>query len=337
MSTVLPPRRLSVAPMMAVTDRHYRYFLRLLSKYTWLYTEMVVDQSLIHGDKQRFLKYADIEHPIALQLGGHDPQRLAQCTRWAEEWGYDEVNLNVGCPSDRVQNGGIGACLMATPQVVADAVHAMQAVVKIPVTVKHRIGIDNQDSFEALCRFVETVAQAGCKTFIVHARKAWLSGLSPKENRHKPPIQWAIVHQLKAAFPQLEIIINGDIKSLSQGLNHLQPYEGLPAVDGVMLGRLIMDDAWALHSADSLYYGMPNPATNPKAVLALYEDYLQMAMDEGVPIGLMLQHLLALFAGQKGAKQWRRYLSANMYKKDAGLDVLRSAAELVTWECDADA
>lgn len=337
MSTVLPPRRLSVAPMMAVTDRHYRYFLRLLSKHTWLYTEMVVDQSLIHGDKQRFLKYADIEHPIALQLGGHDSQRLAQCTRWAEEWGYDEVNLNVGCPSDRVQNGGIGACLMATPQVVAEAIHAMQSAVNIPVTVKHRIGIDNQDSFEELCRFVETVAQAGCKTFIVHARKAWLNGLSPKENRHKPPIQWAVVHQLKAVFPHLEIIINGDIKSLSQGLNHLQPYEGLPAVDGVMLGRLIMDDAWALHNADSLYYGMPNPATNPKTVLALYEDYLQMAMDEGVPIGLMLQHLLALFAGQKGARQWRRYLSANMYKKEAGLEVLRAAAELVTWEDGTDA
>jgi tRNA-dihydrouridine synthase A len=315
--------------MMAVTDRHFRYFLRLLSKQTWLYTEMVVDQSLIHGDKRRFLQYADVEHPIALQLGGYDPQRLAQCTRWAEEWGYDEVNLNVGCPSDRVQNGGIGACLMATPQVVAEAVHAMQSAVSIPVTVKHRIGIDNQDSFEELCTFVEAVAAAGCKTFVVHARKAWLNGLSPKENRHKPPIQWAVVHQLKAQFPQLEILINGDIKSLDQGLNHLQLYEGMPAVDGVMLGRLIMDDPWALHSADQLYYGAENPATNPKDVLVIYEEYLQGAMHDGVPIGLMLQHLLALFAGQKGARQWRRYLSANMYKKDAGLSLLREAASFV--------
>jgi tRNA-dihydrouridine synthase A len=230
--------------MMAVTDRHFRFFLRLLSKKTWLYTEMVVDQSLIHGDKKRFLQYADVEHPVALQLGGHDPQRLAQCTNWAEEWGYDEVNLNVGCPSDRVQNGGIGACLMATPNVVAEAVHAMQSRVKIPVTVKHRIGIDNQDSFDELCRFVETVASAGCQTFIVHARKAWLNGLSPKENRHKPPIQWSVVHHLKAQFPALEILINGDIKSLEQGLTHLQPNEGLPAVDGVMLGRLIMQTGY---------------------------------------------------------------------------------------------
>ncbi len=328
----LPPRRLSVAPMMAVTDRHFRYFLRLLSKQTWLYTEMVVDQSLIHGDKQRFLRYADCEHPIALQLGGHDSVRLAQCTRWAEEWGYDEVNLNVGCPSDRVQNGGIGACLMATPQVVAEAVHAMQSAVKIPVTVKHRIGIDNQDSFDELCTFVETVAAAGCQTFIVHARKAWLNGLSPKENRHKPPINWAVVHQLKAEFPQLEMLINGDIKSLEQGLNHLQPYQDLPAVDGVMLGRLIMDDPWALHNADSLYYGTQDPATDAKAVLEVYEGYLANAMQEGVPMGLMLQHLLALFAGQKGARQWRRYLSANMYKKGAGLEVMREAARLVVLE-----
>jgi tRNA-dihydrouridine synthase A len=334
MPSILPSRRLSVAPMMAVTDRHFRYFLRLLSKQTWLYTEMVVDQSLIHGDKKRFLQYADVEHPIALQLGGYDAQRLAQCTRWAEEWGYDEVNLNVGCPSDRVQSGRIGACLMATPNVVAEAVHAMQSVVKIPVTVKHRIGIDHQDSFEALCTFVETVAAAGCKTFIVHARKAWLNGLSPKENRHKPPIQWTVVHQLKAQFPQLEILINGDIKSLAQGLNHLQPYEDLPAVDGVMLGRLIMDDPWALHNADSLYYGMEDPAINPKDVLDVYEEYLQEAMHDGVPMGLMLQHLLALFAGQKGARQWRRYLSANMYKKEAGLEVLREAASLVTWEAN---
>ncbi len=332
--SALPSRRLSVAPMMAVTDRHFRFFLRLLSKKTWLYTEMVVDQSLIHGDKNRFLQYADVEHPIALQLGGHDPQRLAQCTSWAEEWGYDEVNLNVGCPSDRVQNGGIGACLMATPNVVAEAVHAMQSRVKIPVTVKHRIGIDNQDSFDELCRFVETVASAGCQTFIVHARKAWLNGLSPKENRHKPPIQWSVVHHLKAQFPALEILINGDIKSLEQGLTHLQPNEGLPAVDGVMLGRLIMDDPWVLHNADRLYYGTANPATNPKDVLAFYEEYLHQAMAEGVPMGLMLQHLLALFAGQKGARQWRRYLSTNMYKQGAGLEVLREAANLVSWESE---
>lgn len=325
----LPPRRLSIAPMMAVTDRHFRYFLRLLSKHTWLYTEMVVDQALIHGDKQRFLRYADTEHPIALQLGGSEPAQLAQCSLWAQEWGYDEVNLNVGCPSDRVQSGRIGACLMATPQVVAEAVHAMQSAVSIPVTVKHRIGIDDMDSFDALCTFVETVSAAGCNTFIVHARKAWLKGLSPKENRHKPPIQWAVVHQLKAQFPQLEILINGDIKSLEQGLTHLQPYEGLPALDGVMLGRLIMDDPWALHTADSLYYGEPDPATDPHAVLTAYEPYLEAAMSEGVPMGLMLQHLLAMFAGQKNARQWRRYLTANMYQKGAGLDVLRDAAALV--------
>jgi tRNA-dihydrouridine synthase A len=326
----LPARRLSVAPMMAVTDRHFRYFLRLLSRKTWLYTEMVVDQALIHGDKKRFLQYADIEHPIALQLGGSDPHRLAQCTKWAEEWGYDEVNLNVGCPSDRVQSGQIGACLMAVPQVVAEAVAAMQSQVSIPVTVKSRIGIDNKDSFEDLCVFIETIAQTGCKTFIVHARKAWLKGLSPKENRHKPPICWSVVHQLKQTFPALEIIINGDIRSLEQGLTHLQDYEGLPAVDGVMLGRLVMDDPWALHQADSLYYGAEDPSQNLHEVLEEYEPYLVQAIAEGVPFGLMMQHLLSLFHGQQGAKQWRRYLTAEMYQKGAGLDVLRQAKQLVT-------
>ncbi len=325
----LPARRLSVAPMMAVTDRHFRYFLRLLSKQTWLYTEMVVDQALIHGDKQRFLRYADIEHPIALQLGGSDPVQLAQCAAWAEEWGYDEVNLNVGCPSDRVQSGQIGACLMAVPHVVAEAVHAMQARVKIPVTVKSRIGIDHQDSFEELCHFIETVAQAGCQTFIVHARKAWLKGLSPKENRHKPPICWSVVHQVKAMFPHLEIIINGDIRSLEQGLTHLQPYQGLPAVDGVMLGRLIMDDPWILHQADAVYYAVDNPVQNVGEALLIYENYLQHAMSEGVPFGLMMQHLLSLFHGQPRAKQWRRYLTEQMYREGAGMEVLRQAKTLV--------
>jgi tRNA-dihydrouridine synthase A len=325
----LPSRRLSIAPMMAVTDRHFRYFLRLLSKQTWLYTEMVVDQALIHGDKQRFLRYDDSEHPIALQLGGSNPSQLAQCTKWAEEWGYDEVNLNVGCPSDRVQSGQIGACLMAVPQIVADAVHAMQSQVKIPVTVKSRIGIDDKDSFEELCSFIETIAQTGCKTFIIHARKAWLKGLSPKENRHKPPICWSVVHQVKQVFPHLEIIINGDIKSLEQGLVHLDDYEGLPAVDGVMLGRLIMDDPWALHCADSLYYGLSDPTDDLHEVLALYEPYLVQAMSEGVPFGLMVQHLLALFHGQRGAKQWRRYLTAEMYQEGAGIEVLRQAKKLV--------
>lgn len=337
MSSALPPRRLSVAPMLDVTDRHFRYFLRLLSKQTWLYTEMVVDQSLIYGDKQRFLAFADSEHPVALQLGGSDPVKLKQAAKWGEDWGYDEINLNVGCPSDRVQNGGIGACLMATPQVVADAVAAMQSVVKVPVTVKHRIGIDDLDSFELLCRFVETVSAAGCKTFIVHARKAWLQGLSPKENRHKPQIDWTVVHQLKAAFPHLELIINGDIKSLEQGLLHLSPYEGLPALDGVMIGRLFMDNPWALHRADSLYYGQPDPVSDPHETILAYEPYLQQAMEEGVPMGLMLQHLLAMFAGQKGARQWRRYLSANMYQKGKGLEVLHEALALVPKETLSEA
>lgn len=315
--------------MMAVTDRHFRFFLRLLSRQTWLYTEMVVDQALIHGDKQRFLRYADVEHPVALQLGGSQPDTLAQCARWAQDWGYDEVNLNVGCPSDRVQSGRIGACLMAWPQVVAEAVAAMQAAVSIPVTVKSRIGIDDMDSFEQLCHFVDTVRQAGCRTFIVHARKAWLSGLNPKENRHKPPIQWSVVHQLKAVFPELEIILNGEIRSLQQGLVHLDSYEGLPAVDGIMLGRLIMDDPWALHQADSLYFGLPDPATDPHQALEAYAPYLEEAMVEGVPFGLMMQHLLSLFAGQKGARAWRRHLSAHMYQPAAGLDVMRAAAALV--------
>ncbi len=252
----MPSRRLSVAPMMDYTDRHARYLLRLISRRTLLYTEMVTAAAVVHGDTARLLAFDAAEHPVALQLGGADPAEMAQAARIGAEFGYDEINLNIGCPSDRVQSGRFGACLMAEPDTVADCVRAMRAQTDVPVTVKTRIGIDHRDSYEELCAFVDKVAEAGCETFIVHARKAWLQGLSPKQNREIPPLDYPRVHRLKRDYPELEIIINGGIRSLDETERELAE------VDGVMIGRAVFDDLWMLAEADRRLFGSAEPVAD---------------------------------------------------------------------------
>ena len=316
-------RRFSTAPMMDWSDKHCRYFWRQLTKDTLLYTEMVTTGALIHGNRDRFLEYNDIEHPIALQLGGSNPSELATCSRYAEKWGYDEVNLNVGCPSDRVQNNMIGACLMAHPQLVADCIKAMQDSTSIDVTIKHRIGIDDQDSYEHMRDFVATVAETGCKTFIVHARKAILQGLSPKENREVPPLRYDDVYRLKQEFPDLEIIINGGIKT------HEQIAEVMPHVDGVMLGREAYQNPSVLIDADELYFGKPaNTESAKDAVRALYP-YIETLLAKGAPLHYVSRHILGLFNGQRGARLFRRYLSERAHLRESGIQVLEEALQLI--------
>ncbi|WP_189374514.1 tRNA dihydrouridine(20/20a) synthase DusA [Vogesella alkaliphila] len=313
--SALPPRRLSVAPMLDWTDRHYRYFARLITKNTWLYTEMVTTGALLHGDVPRHLRYHDAEHPIALQLGGSEPQDLAQCARLAAEWGYDEVNLNVGCPSERVQKGAFGACLMAEPQLVADCVKAMRDAVDIDITVKHRIGINDIDSYDAMRAFVDVVADAGCHTFIVHARNAILKGLSPKENREIPPLKYEYVYRLKQERPDLEILINGGIKSNEEIAAHLQH------VDGVMVGREAYHNPYLMAEWDALFYGADSrPLSRGKVVEALLP-YVAARLQDGSNVRHIARHVLGLFQGQKGARQWRRMLSDSkeLHGADEGL------------------
>ncbi len=303
------PKRIShtlcAAPMMDWTDRHCRYFLRLVSPRAMLYTEMVTTGALIYGDVARHLDFNAEEHPVALQLGGSEPADLAHCAKLAEEWGYDEVNLNVGCPSERVQRGAFGACLMAEPALVADCVHAMSKAVKIPVTVKHRIGIDSIEGYEFVRTFVEQVSAAGCMTFIAHARNAVLKGLSPKENREIPPLKYDYVHRLKRDFPHLAIVING-------GITRLEEIEAqLHHVDGVMLGRAAYHDPWLLAVAGEKLLGASAPS---RADVALeMHAYATRALSEGGAKGVHLRHitrhLLGLYHGYGRAKAWRRLLS----------------------------
>jgi tRNA-dihydrouridine synthase A len=317
-------RRLAVAPMLDWTDRYCRYFLRQLSRHTLLYTEMITTGAILQGDRDRFLRFDDAEHPLAIQLGGSEPAALAECAKIAGEWGYDEVNLNVGCPSDRVQSGLFGACLMAEPGLVADCVKAMRDTVSIPVTVKHRIGIDDRDSYDELTHFIGTLADAGCGTFVIHARKAWLQGLSPKENREVPPLRYDIVYRIKEDFPELEIVINGGILDLHQAVEHLEQ------VDGVMIGRAAYNDPWLLADADRLIFHQPNPVTDRKEVIELMLPWIRQELGAGTPLHRMTRHLLGLFNGLPGARRWRRHLSEFAPRKDAGLDVLLEAAALVT-------
>jgi len=314
-------RRFSVAPMLDWTDRHCRYFYRLMSRHALLYTEMVTTGAILQGSKERHLGFDADEHPLALQLGGSHPQDLAECAKIAEDYGYDEVNLNVGCPSDRVQNGSFGACLMAEPELVADCVAAMQQAASIPVTVKSRIGIDDRDSYEELTHFVETVAKAGCETFIVHARKAWLSGLSPKENREIPPLRYDVVFQLKRDFPQLEIIINGGITALDAS------QELLACVDGVMLGREIYHNPYFLSSVDSRLFGDNYPVKSRQEVILALIPYVQAHLQQGGRLNNISRHILGLFHGEKGARAWRRYISENATKPGADEQVLLRALE----------
>ncbi len=310
---------LSVAPMMDRTDRHFRYFMRLITRRTLLYTEMVTTAAILHGDRQKLLGFSLAEKPLVLQLGGDQPQALATCAQIAEDMGYDQVNLNVGCPSSRVQDGNFGACLMAHPEQVAEAIAAMQQAVKIPVTVKHRIGIDNRDRYEDMARFVEIVSEAGCQQFTVHARKAWLQGLSPKENRTVPPLRYADVHRLKQEFPQLVIEINGGFTRLSQVEEQLQ------SVDAVMIGRAAYDNPYLFATVDQEFFGeTTTPLTRHQVVEAMLP-YIEDWVGRGVRLNSIIRHILQLFTGQPGTKAWKRYLSENAHHSGAGIDVMRAA------------
>ena len=319
----LTGRRFSIAPMMDWSDHHCRFFWRLITRQALLYTEMVTTGALIHGDRERFLHYNVEEHPVALQLGGSNPADLARCARWAQEWGYDEVNLNCGCPSDRVQSGMFGACLMAHPGLVAEGVKAMRDTCTIPVTVKHRIGIDHMESYEELLDFVATVAEAGCTVFIVHARKAWLQGLSPKENREVPPLNYPWVYQLKADLPHLSIVLNGGIQTLEQCKSHLAQ------VDGVMMGREAYQNPWLLAQVDRELFGMDNPALSRDDIQVALLEYVEQQLTRGVHLNHITRHILGLYQGVPGARKFRRHISENAYKKNAGLEVLTGAFALV--------
>jgi len=295
--------RFAVAPMMDWTDRHCRYFHRLLTRHALLYTEMITADAVIYGDRERLLGFNTEEHPVALQLGGSDPKRLAAAARIGAEFGYDEINLNVGCPSDRVQEGRFGACLMAEPKLVADCIAAMRAACDVPVTVKCRIGIDDQDSDADLERFISTVAAAGCKTFIVHARKAWLQGLSPKENREVPPLNYERVYRLKAAHPDLMIIINGGIRSLDEAEEHLAK------VDGVMLGRAAYQTPYLLAEVDRRIFGSQAQPVTRREVIERLIPYIERHLARGGKLNNVTRHILGLYHGEPGGRLFRRQLS----------------------------
>jgi tRNA-dihydrouridine synthase A len=320
-------RRLSVAPMMDWTDRHCRVFHREISKHTWLYTEMVTTGALVYGDVERHLRFNEEEHPVALQLGGSDPADLATSAKLGEKWGYDEINLNCGCPSERVQKGAFGACLMAEPQLVADCVKAMRDAVQIDVTVKHRIGIDKSESYDFVRDFVGTVAEAGCTTFIVHARNAILKGLSPKENREIPPLKYDFAYQLKKDFPDFEIIINGGIKTEAEIDEHLKH------LDGVMLGREAYHNPFVMANFDQRYYGADTAAKTRDEVLEAMIPYIQAELarygHHGLKLNSITRHMLGLMTGLPGARAFRQVLSDSkkLAAGDANL-LLEAAARL---------
>jgi tRNA-dihydrouridine synthase A len=316
-------RPLSVAPMMERTDRHYRRMLRAITEHTLLYTEMVHAEAVLRADAPRLIGYDAVEHPLALQLGGNDPVRLAEAAVIAEGLGYDEVNLNVGCPSDRVRSGAFGAVLMRAPERVAAAVAAMRRAVALPVTVKHRIGVDELDAYDDLQRFVAIVAEAGCDRFTVHARKAWLQGLSPKENRTVPPLRYADVHRLKRAFPQLHIEINGGLLGLDEVERHLT------AVDAVMIGRAAWDRPMIFADADARFFGAEPRPVDPVQVVEAYRGYAERWLDQGERLTALARPLLNLFAGRPGARQWRRTISENAHRPGAGWAVVESALDAV--------
>ena len=311
-------RKLSVAPMMDWTDRHCRFFHRLLTPSALLYTEMVTTGAIIHGDADRFLAYNAEEHPLALQLGGSEPDDLAKCARIAEQRGYDEVNLNVGCPSDRVQRGRFGACLMLEPELVGQCVSAMREAVDIPVTVKTRLGVDDFDSYDFMTEFVGRVAEAGCTTFIMHARKAVLAGLSPKQNRDVPPLRYHRVYRLKQEAPGLEIVINGGIDSVEAVKEHLQH------VDGVMLGRAAYHNPWLLAECQQQLFAGPDVISREDVIDSM-QAYIRQQVGSGVAVKHISRHLLGLFQGLPGAKAWRRYLSENAFRDDNNTELLTQA------------
>lgn len=315
--------RVAVAPMMDWTDRHCRYFLRQVAPGVRLYTEMITTAALLHGDRERLLAYHPDEHPLAVQLGGSEPQALARCAHWAEQAGYDEVNLNVGCPSDRVQSGRFGACLMREPLLVADCVRAMRDAVSIPVTVKCRTGVDHQDSEAELTAFVGALVEAGVSGLVVHARKAWLQGLSPKQNREIPPLQYERVYALKRQFPHLPVSINGGIDSVAAAVDHLRQ------VDAVMLGRAAYHDPWLLASLRAQLHPAGAAPRSRHDVVRCMLPYIEQQLLGGVRLQQIVRHMLGLFQGRPGARAWRRYLSENAPREAAGIEVLERALQRV--------
>ena len=310
--------------MLEWTDRHCRYFLRLISRRALLYTEMVTAAAILHGDREKLLSFDASEHPLALQLGGSDPDALAACARIGAEFGYDEINLNVGCPSDRVQSGRFGACLMAEPDLVGRCVAAMMGEVSVPVTVKTRIGIDDLDSYQFLCDFVGKVAETGCSRFIIHARKAWLSGLSPRENREIPPLRNDVALQLKKDFPNLQIVLNGGIGSLDECLTHLNDF------DGVMLGRAVYSNPYLLADVDLLIYQDDRAVLSRQEVVATLMPYIEKELARGTRLQSISRHILGLFNKVPGGRRWRRHLSENAYRTNAGKEVVHAAIKLVS-------
>ena len=318
--------RFCVAPMMEWTDRHCRYFLRLISRRMFLYTEMVTAEAVLYGNRERVLGFSREEHPVGLQLGGSDPEKLAAASKIGAEYGYDEINLNIGCPSDRVQSGRFGACLMAEPDLVASCVAAMGEAADLPITVKCRIGIDDQDAEESLDRFIDRVAQAGARTFIVHARKAWLKGLSPKENRDVPPLDCERVFRLKQRRADLEIVLNGGIGSLAEACMHL------PRVDGVMLGRAAYADPYLLAEVDGALFGSNERPPSRLEVLDAFVPYVEAELSGGARLNQMTRHILGLFHGQPRARAFRRHLAENAHLDGAGSEVLEAARRIVAGE-----
>lgn len=313
----------AIAPMMDYTDRHFRYVLRLITRRALLYTEMITADAILRGDRERLLEYHPAEHPLALQLGGSDPDALAQCAKIAADYGYDEINLNAGCPSDRVQSGRFGACLMKEPALVADCLLAMRESVNIPVTLKTRIGVDEYDSYDHLTQFIERVTTS-CHTIILHARKAWLHGLSPKENRTIPPLRHEVVYQLKRDFPQLTLVLNGGLNSVPQ------IHAALQQIDGVMVGRYACQHPYFLAQMDKEFYGEAHLPLSREAVVEHMLPYIQHQLDRGLRLNQVSRHLLGLFHGTKNARQWRRYLSEYAHKKGADVGVIREAMRLLT-------
>lgn len=309
--------------MMNWTDRHDRFFLRLISRHARLYTEMVTTGALLHGDAVAHLRFDESEHPLALQLGGCEPAAMAACARLAEDAGYDEVNINVGCPSDRVQNGRFGACLMREPQRVADCVAAMRDVVRIPVTVKTRIGVDHDDSYDFLARFAEAVAAAGCETLIVHARKAWLSGLSPKANREVPPLDYARVRRLKRDLPDLRVVLNGGIDDLDSAAGQLD------RLDGVMLGRAAYRRPYLLADVDRRFYGDLRPPRSRHEIVSALRPYVERELAAGQSLNNITRHILGLFHGCPGGRRWRQVISERAHRPGAGFEVIEAALQQV--------
>lgn len=319
-------RTLCLAPMLDRTDRHFRYFLRLISRHTVLFTEMITTHALLHGDRHYLLDFHPAEHPLVLQLGGSDPTALAQCANIAEDAGYDEINLNIGCPSDRVQKGRFGACLMKEPELVADCVATMRNTVSIPVTVKARLGVDDVDSYDHVAGFIATVSAAGCKVFYMHARKAWLKGLSPKQNRNIPPLKYEMVTHLAADFPNLEFIINGGITSIEEIHSHLAQ------VNGVMLGRQLYENPFILNDADSLLFNDSRAQLSRHQILDHYIDYVAQQLENGVKFHSLVRHILGLFHGQPGARLWRRTLTEGSRQGQGDMNTIHKAMQNISCE-----